>query len=186
MFKKNDLHKIRKQGNIVLNSKLLEGLSLTERYELLQLCHRRKYKEGEYIFFQNDPGTGMYFIEEGSVELTVKNSTTSETEDDTYSISIHAPREFGTMSIGYEIRRMASAKCLTDCVLLGFFKPDFETLKKRNPETAVKFLEAVSIRVMKQLEISMKKLTEVTDTKTAFAIQFETQYQIEKESEEQS
>lgn len=182
MFKKSDLHKIRKQGNIVLNSKLLSELSLTERYELLQLCHRRKYKEGEYIFFQNDPGTGMYFIEEGAIQLNVKNNL-AETEDDEYSVTIHAPREIGTMSIGYEIRRMASAKCMTDCVLLGFFKPDFETLKKRNPETAVKFLEAVSIRVMKQLELSMKKLTEVTDTKTAFAIQFETQYEIEKESE---
>lgn len=183
MFKKGDLQKFRKQGNIVLNSKLLSELSLTERYELLQLCHRRKYKEGEYIFYQNDPGTGMYFIEEGAIELNVKNNL-GDTEDDEYSVTIHAPREIGTMSIGYEIRRMASAKCITDCVLLGFFKPDFETLKKRNPETAVKFLEAVSIRVMKQLELSMKKLAEVTDTKTAFTIQFETQYEIEKESEE--
>lgn len=183
MFKKNDLQKIRKQGNIVLNSKLLSELSLTERYELLQLCHRRRFKEGEYIFYQNDPGTGMYFIEEGTVQLTVVNNQSGD-ETDQYSISIKVPREIGTMSIGYEIRRMASAKCMTDCVLLGFFKPDFETLKKRNPETAVKFLEAVSIRVMKQLELSMKKLTEVTDTKTAFSIQFETQYEIEKESEQ--
>lgn len=182
MFKKNDLHKIRKQGNIVLNSKLLSELSLTERYELLQLCHRRHFKEGEYIFYQNDPGTGMYFIEEGTVQLTVVNNHSGD-ETDQYSISIKAPREIGTMSIGYEIRRMVSAKCMTDCVLLGFFKPDFETLKKRNPETAVKFLEAISIRVMKQLELSMKKLTKVTDTQTAFSIQFETQYEIEKESE---
>jgi CRP-like cAMP-binding protein len=182
MFKKSDLQKIRKQGNIVLNSKLLSDLSLTERYELLQLCHRRRYKEGEYIFYQNDPGTGMYFIEEGAIQLTVTNNL-AETENDQYSITIHAPREIGTMSIGYEIRRMASAKCVTDCVLLGFFKPDFETLKKRNPETAVKFLEAVSTRVMKQLELSMRKLTEVTDTKTAFSIQFESQYEIDQESE---
>jgi len=184
MFKKNDLRKIRKQGNIVLKSGLLSELSLTERYELLQLCHRRRYKEGEFIYYQNDPGTGMYFIEEGTVQLTVKNSQ-AEGENDQYSINIQAPREIGTMSIGYEIRRMSSAKCLTDCVLLGFFKPDFETLKKRNPETAVKFLEAVSIRVMKQLELSMRKLADITDTRTAFSIQYETQYEIDKENEQQ-
>jgi len=185
MFNKSDLQKIRKQGNIVLNSTLLEGLSLTERYELLQLCHRRKFKEGEYIFYQNDPGTGMYFIEEGTVQLAVSNNL-SDGENDQYAVKIQAPKEIGTMSIGYEIRRMASAKCLTDCVLLGFFKPDFETLKKRNPETAVKFLEAVSIRVMKQLELSLRKLAEVTDTKTAFSIQFASQYEIEKETEDQN
>lgn len=178
MFKKSDLTKIKKQGSIVFKSKLLSELSLTERYELLQLCHRRRYKQGEYIFFQNDPGTGMYFIEDGKVELTVANNL-EEGEEDQFSVVIEAPREIGTMSIGYEIRRMSTAKCLTDCVLLGFFKPDFETLKKRHPETAVKFLEAISIRVMKQLELSLRKLTEVTDTKTAFSIQFQSQYQIE-------
>jgi CRP-like cAMP-binding protein len=183
MFKKDDFRKIRKQGNIVVNSKLLSGLSLSERYELLQLCHRRRYKEGEFIYYQNDPGTGMYFIEEGTVQLTVVNSQ-ADGEKEPYSINIQAPREIGTMSVGYEIRRMSSAKCLTDCVLLGFFKPDFETLKKRNPETAVKFLEAISIRVMKQLELSMRKLAEVTDAHTAFSIQFETQYEIDKENEQ--
>lgn len=183
MFKKSDLQKIRQQGNIVLKSELLSKLSLTERYELLQLCHRRRYKEGEFIYYQNDPGTGMYFIEEGTVQLRVMNNQ-AENEQDQYSINIQAPREIGTMSIGYEIRRMSSAKCLTDCILLGFFKPDFETLKKRNPETAVKFLEAISIRVMKQLEISMRKLSEVTGTPTAFSIHFETQYEIEKEKEQ--
>ncbi len=182
MFKKSDLQKIKQQGNIVLKSKLLSGLSVTERYELLQLCHRRKYKEGEYIFFQNDPGTGMYFIEEGTVELSVSNSL-NDGESDIFTQNVQAPREIGTMTIGYEIRRMASAKCLTDCVLLGFFKPDFETLKKRHPETAVKFLEAISKRVMKQLELSVRKLAEATDTKTAFSIQFESLYELEKESE---
>lgn len=182
MFKKSDLQKIKQQSNIVLKSKLLSELSVTERYELLQLCHRRKYKEGEYIFYQNDPGTGMYFIEEGTVQLSVSNSL-NDGESDTFTQNVQAPREIGTMSIGYEIRRMASAKCLTDCILLGFFKPDFETLKKRHPETAVKFLEAISKRVMKQLELSVRKLAEVTDTKTAFSIQFESLYELEKESD---
>lgn len=183
MFRNNKFKAFQNQGNIVLNSKLLAGLSMTERYELLQLCHRRRYKEGEYIFYQNDPGTGMYFIEQGTVQLTVSNQT-GDGEQDQFSINMDAPKEIGTMSIGYEIRRMASAKCLTDCVLLGFFKPDFETLKKRHPESAVKFLEAISTRVMKQLELSLRQLAQATDAKTAFSIQFESEQQIEEESDQ--
>lgn len=176
MFKKNNFKKLKDQGNIVLKSRLLADLSLTERYELLQLCHRRRYKEGEFIFYQNDPGAGMYFIEEGKVQLIVSNGQ-EEAEPERYIVDIEAPSEFGVMSISYEIRRMYSAKCLTDCTILGFFKPDFGTLKKRHPESAVKFLEAVNTRTMKQLELTMRKLRDVTDMKTAFTIQFESQYQ---------
>lgn len=156
MFTKSDFRKLKSQGSIVFNSKLLSNLTPLERYELLQLCHRRKYKEGEFIYYQNDPGTGMYFIEEGSVKLSV--TANNESKDKHFEIDIHAPSEFGTMSIGYEIQRLSSAQCLTDCTLLGFFKPDFETLKKRHPETAVKFLESVSTQAMKQLEQTMKKI----------------------------
>lgn len=167
MFKKSDFKKIKNQSSIVFNSKLLTDLNPLERYELLQLCHRRKYKEGEFIYYQNDPGTGMYFIEEGTVRLAVSDGTDDQNQ---YHVDLKAPSEFGTMSIGYDIRRLSSAQCLTECTLLGFFKPDFETLKKRHPETAVKFLEAVSTQAMRQLEHTMRKLTEILDIKEAFLI----------------
>ena len=172
MFKKNDLKKLRNQGSIVFNSNLLRELTPFERYELLQLCHRRKFKEGEFVYHQNDPGAGMYFIEEGTVRLMV--TRTEETSDsEKFFMDIEAPSELGMMAIGYEIPRMASAQCLTDSTLLGFFKPDFETLKKRNPETAVKFLEAVSTQTMKRFEKSIHKLKSCTDLKTAFSILFQ-------------
>ncbi len=174
MFKKSDFQKLKSQGSIVFNSKLLSNLTPLERYELLQLCHRRRYKEGEFIYYQNDPGTGMYFIEEGSVKLSV--TMNNEVSKNHFDIDIHAPSEFGTMSIGYEIQRLSSSQCITDCTLLGFFKPDFETLKKRHPETAVKFLEAVSTQVMKQLELTVKKLTDSVGVETAFSILLESQY----------
>lgn len=174
MFSKNDLKKIRNQGSIVFNSKLLRELTPFERYELLQLCHRRKFKEGEFIYHQNDPGAGMYFIEEGTVRLMVSKLEDSN-DSEKFVMDIEAPSELGMMSIGYEVPRMATAQCLSDSTLLGFFKPDFETLKKRNPETAVKFLEAVSTQTMKRFEKSIQKLKSYTDLKTAFSILFQDQ-----------
>lgn len=174
MFKKSDFRKIKNQSSIVFKSKLLSELTPLERYELLQLCHRRKYKEGEFIYYQHDPGTGMYFIEDGNVRLAVTNGTQEEIENH-FHLDLTAPSEFGTMSIGYDNRRLSSAQCLTDCTLLGFFKPDFETLKKRHPETAVKFLEAVSNQAMRQLEQTMRKLTEVLTVKESFSILFNSQ-----------
>jgi CRP-like cAMP-binding protein len=175
MIDKGLMKKIKNQGNIILNSRFLKSLSPLQRYEFLQLCHRRKYNEGEYIYYQNDPGTGMYFIESGRVQLIVENVLDESSKGElTYDLS--PPESFGALSIGYDLRRMSSALCLTDCILLGFFKPDFETLKKRHPEIAVKFLETVATVAMKQLEKTTRKLVETADTHTAFSVQFSTYY----------
>lgn len=171
MFDKKDFKKIQNQGSIVFKSNLLKNLTPFERYELLQLCHRRKFKEGEFVYHQNDPAAGMYFIEEGTVRLIVSKNKDSDVSEK-FTIDIQAPSELGIMSIGYEIPRMATAKCMKDSILLGFFKPDFETLKKRNPETAVKFLEAVFNKTMKQFEQSIEQLKIHADLETAYSILF--------------
>lgn len=174
MFGIKRFNTIRKQSQIVFQSRFLENLSSMERYEFLQLCHRREYKENEYIYYQGDPGTGMYLIEEGKVELIVDPESNSEEESRTYIIE--SPESFGALSLGYELRRVSSAKCLCDSTLLGFFKPDFETLRDRHPQIAVKFLEALSSIAMRQLENTTKALIEARGSSHAFRIHFDTYY----------
>lgn len=170
---------LKNQGNIIFNSRFLKNLSSAERYEFLQLCHRRKYNDNEFIYYQGDPGTGMYFIEEGKVQLIIEPEIDSEEEE--YTFTLERPESFGALSIGYELRRMSSVKCLTDCKLLGFFKPDFETLKKRHPSIAIKFMETLSMVAMKQLEVYTKALQDVSGKAYAYRLQFETYYQQKEE-----
>ena len=49
---KNNLKRLKNQTNIVFNSRFIKNLSPAERFEFLQLCHRRTYKEGEFVFLQ--------------------------------------------------------------------------------------------------------------------------------------
>lgn len=176
MFEK--FSRIKDQTNIVFKSKFLKNLSPAERYELLQLCHRRKYKEGEYVFYKNDPGTGMYFIEKGTIELTIGDEEKQD-ENDTIirQLTLDSPDSFGALSIGYDLRRKSSAKCVTDCELLGFFKPDFEVLRDRHPQIAVKFLQTLTNIALRQLETTANKLAEVAGEQTALNIQFQTYYE---------
>lgn len=174
MFGIDRFKTLKKQAQIVFKSRFLDNLTPLERYEFLQLCHRRSYNEGEYIYYQGDPGTGMYFLEEGKVQLVVEPEAGSDEDANRYQIE--APESFGALSIGYELRRMSSAKCLTDAILLGFFKPDFETLKDRHPKIAVKFLETLSMIAMKQLEKTTMALVESRGVASAFSIQFSTYY----------
>src|SRR5690625_270117 len=140
--------KIKNQSSIVFKLSLLKNLSPLVRYEFLQLCHRRRFHSGDFIFFQDDPGTGMYIIEEGKVRLSVSDSPDNKEKESFYR-DISSPAEFGTMSIGYETRRLYSARCLTDCILLGVFIPDFESLIRRQPETSLMFQDAVSTNTRK-------------------------------------
>lgn len=174
------IKRIQKQANIVFKSKFLKNFSPAERYEFLQLCHRRTYKEGEFVFYRNDPGTGMYFIEDGSVELTF-NDGHQITEEESEGFILETPDSFGALSIGYNLRRKSSARCLSDTTLLGFFKPDFEVLMERHPQIAVKFLQTLSNIALRQLERAQSKIEELSDAYTAVKIEFEAYYEPEKE-----
>ncbi|MBO6620996.1 MAG: cyclic nucleotide-binding domain-containing protein [Balneola sp.] len=172
------LTNIKQQLNIVFGSKFLKNLSSAERYEFLQLCHKRNYKEGEYVFYRNDPGTGMYFIQDGKIELML-NANNEETiqPDDSSKFILDAPDSFGALSIGYNLRRKATAQCVTDCQLLGFFQPDFEVLRDRHPQIAVKFLQSLTNIALRQLEKATYIIEEVAGQEKALQIQFDTYYE---------
>jgi CRP-like cAMP-binding protein len=172
---KDKLKRLRNQTSIVFKSKFLKNFTPAERYEFLQLCHRRSYKEGEYVFYRNDPGTGMYFIEDGSVELTFTVDGQEEIEQDAFILE--SSDSFGALSIGYNLRRKSSAKCIADTTLLGFFKPDFEVLMERHPAIAVKFLQTLTNIALRQLERAQNKIEELSDPYTAVKIEFDAYYE---------
>jgi CRP-like cAMP-binding protein len=174
------LKRLRNQANIVFKSRFIRNLSPAERFEFLQLCHRRTYKEGEYVFYRNDPGTGMYFIEDGQVELTFNNG---DDEDHQEGFLLETSDSFGALSIGYNLRRKSSARCTTDCTLLGFFKPDFELLLERHPQIAVKFQQTLTNIALRQLEKATSKIEELSDAYTAVKIEFEAYYEQRGDSE---
>lgn len=172
------IERLKNQSRIVFKSRFIKNLTPAERYEFLQLCHRRTYNEGEYVFYRNDPGTGMYFIEDGKVELTMlppDSNTDEETEKDAFVLG--TAESFGALSIGYNLRRRSSARCLSDATLLGFFKPDFELLMERHPQIAVKFLQTLTNIALRQLERATNKIEELTDPYTAIKIEFEAYYE---------
>lgn len=171
------LKRLKNQAQIVFNSRFIKNLNPAERFEFLQLCHRRTYKAGEYVFYRNDPGTGMYFIEDGEVELTFNIGDEHIEEDDHEGFLLETADSFGALSIGYSIRRRSSAKCITDCNLLGFFKPDFDLLMERHPQIAVKFLQTLSNIALRQLEKATSKIEELSDAYTAVKVEFEAYYE---------
>lgn len=185
MLTSNSLKNLRLKSNVIFKSRFLKVLNPLERYEFIQLCNKRTYKAGEYIYYQGDPGTGMYFVQDGVVELIVE-SDDRDSDEPKPSFKIEPPESFGALSIGYEMRRMSSAKCITDCTLYGFFKPDLNTLCNRHPQIGIKILQVLNMIALKQLQATVRQLSTRTSVTIAHSLQFETYYTGEHSTDEES
>lgn len=180
MLKKTSLFKsFIQQGQLIFSSPLLNKLSHTEAYEFIQLCHRRSYKDGEYIYHQHDPGNGFYIIETGHVELIIENDEGKQVGQ---ALVVEAPLSFGNLSLIHDMKRISCARAVGDIVVLGFFGPDFETLSRRNPQIAVKVLSEINRTLARQMEVTRQALIAKTSEPEVNRLQFETFYSEEQKN----
>jgi CRP/FNR family transcriptional regulator, cyclic AMP receptor protein len=124
-----------------------DGLSKNELRLVGRMLHERRYRKGEIVFNEGEPGAGMYIVITGEVEITRKISGAND-------MSLAVIREhsfFGELALLDEIPRSASAVAKTDSVLFGFSKPSLETLYNRNPRLGIKILSNLSRLVCRRL-----------------------------------
>ena len=104
--------------------------------EIENLCHKRRYKQGETVFKKLAPGEGMFIILSGSIEIF--------TEDKSGNKNILAVLNdgefFGELSLLDSDTRSATAIATQDSHLLAFLRPDLQSFSKRNPQTGNKIL----------------------------------------------
>jgi CRP/FNR family cyclic AMP-dependent transcriptional regulator len=108
---------------------VFEGLSRNELRLVERMLHERRYKKGETVFNEDEPGAGMYIIISGEVGITRKM-------DDGKELSLAIVKEhnfFGELALLDEIPRSATAKAISEAVLFAFSKPSLETVCRRNP-----------------------------------------------------
>jgi CRP/FNR family transcriptional regulator, cyclic AMP receptor protein len=109
---------------------LFQGVPRTVLLELGTMLHERSYRQDEFLYFEHDPGLGLYIVQRGRVRLT-----TEEPDG-----RIHGLRHveqfgvFGDLSVFGDYWRSETAQAVTDTQVLGFFRPDLKTLLKRKPK----------------------------------------------------
>lgn len=97
--------------------------------DVAESMHRRTYRRDEYIYYENDPGLGLYVIQQGRVRLVAE-----ERQDTVVELGQLGPHEmFGTLSIFGDFRRLETAQTMTEACVFGFFRPDLKSLMKRSP-----------------------------------------------------
>jgi len=137
---------------------LFEELTHRELLKVERIVHRRTFVPGEEIFWENEPGLGMYIIKSGVVEI----SQTSKGVPQKLA-TLGEGDFFGEMALLDEAPRAASAVTQDDCEVIGFFKPDLFDLIERDPRLGMKIVLGVAKMVSMRLRYTNRQLKEMEE-----------------------
>jgi len=113
---------------------VFEKLEPKELRQVASIVHRRQYIKGESVFYQGDPGLGMYVIEKGKVGVAVVGDDGTQKE----ITELTNGDFFGEIALLDESPRSASVVVKEDSELIGFFRPDLFEIIEKTPKTGLK------------------------------------------------
>ena len=106
---------------------------------LMKVIHNRIYTANEYIFFQGDPGIGLYLIIRGEILIT------EEIDGERFDLAMLTRGDFfGELALLDEEKRSASAIALKDSQLAVIFKPDLDEFVETHSKEGIQILRGVS------------------------------------------
>ncbi|MCX6173874.1 MAG: cyclic nucleotide-binding domain-containing protein [Ignavibacteriales bacterium] len=106
---------------------------------LMKVIHNRIYAANEYVFFQDDPGIGLYIIISG--EILITQATIGERFD---LAMLTRGDFFGELALLDEEKRSASAIALKDSQLAVIFKPDLDEFVETHSKEGIQILRGIS------------------------------------------
>ena len=113
-----------------MDAGLLDQLSDDDRRALLARMTRRRYRRGDTLFHEGDPGDTLHVIDKGRVAI---RTTTSLGDVATLTV-LGPPSMFGEQAlVSGDARRTASAVALDDVETRMLHRGDFETLLAEHP-----------------------------------------------------
>jgi CRP/FNR family transcriptional regulator, cyclic AMP receptor protein len=133
------------------------NLAPRELKEVAVIVHKREYRSGEPVFYQGDPGLGMYIVKDGEVSIVIQGKDGNERE-----LALFGDGDFfGELALLDESPRSANAVCKTECTLIGFFRPDLFELIEKNTTLGIKIVLKLAEIVAQRLRHTDKELSKV-------------------------
>ncbi len=155
VFKRQEDARTREVVEVLKQVSLFKGFSRSALRELAEVLHPRDYRRDEFIYYENDPGLGLYIVQRGRVRLVVEDESGVDQE-----LRQAVENEFfGALSLLGESRRMETAQAVTETRVLGFFSPDLKTMLKRNPTVGAATVAAVARHLAAQQVALMQQIT---------------------------
>ncbi|NNE70311.1 MAG: cyclic nucleotide-binding domain-containing protein [Rhodothermales bacterium] len=133
IFRQQEDERLRQLADLLAELPLFNPLPRGMLVQLAEAFHSRSYKKDEFLYYEGDPGIGLYVIQSGTVRLLVEdeNGQAQEVREIGPSDMLGATCLLG----GGIIKRTESAQAVVPTEVLGLFSPEFRTLQRRHPKT---------------------------------------------------
>lgn len=141
----------------------LSSLSNSARYAMAGVTHRRTYRSGEALYYEGDPGLGLYIVESGRVRLIADREPDRPDE----LRVLETNDMIGALSLLGDFRRLETAETVTEAQVLGFFRPDLKNVRRRNPTAGTEIVMALARHVAAQHVELIRRYKEQADPITA-------------------
>lgn len=140
-------HEKKDLESIISNMAIFINLTRKSRRMLLNIVHHRAFNNGEFIFYQGDPGIGFYIIREGTVRII----QTDEYGEEKVMTEFGRGDFFGDLALFEDEIRSASAIAVSDVKLGVIFKPDLDEFINRYPDKGVIIQRGISQIIVSRL-----------------------------------
>lgn len=138
--------KVREIAEVLGAVPAFHDLSSRALYAMAGVAHRRTYRRGEVLYFEGDPGLGLYVLERGQVRLISKADP-----DHPYELrELNSHEMAGELSLLGDFDRLETAETVTEAQVIGFFRPDLENVMRRDPRAGSEILTALARHVVSQ------------------------------------
>jgi CRP/FNR family transcriptional regulator, cyclic AMP receptor protein len=155
-------HRDRGDNGVMRRWEILEPLDDAQRRAVLQTAVRRRYRNGDTLFHQGDPGDSFHMLDKGHVAVRIVSP-----RGETITLDILEPGDsFGEQSIIWtEARRTASIVAIGTVETLMLHRNDFVELQHKFPETSRVLVGLLAVQVRRLSEQVMDAHTMSADAR---------------------
>jgi len=148
---------------------LFRNLTPEKIRRILDILHKVTFSANEIIMREGDTGDTMYIVLEGTVEvaksLVIDDTDNEKSGENKVFTRLDGKQRavFGEMALLEELKRTASVKAVTDCVMYEMKKDDFMKVAEEDYELGYRILlnlaRIVSTRLRRADEDTVKLTT---------------------------
>ncbi|KAL2912093.1 hypothetical protein HK105_208446 [Polyrhizophydium stewartii] len=107
--------------------------------QVVMILHVTHYMPGDYVIEEGNIGDNMFFIASGTLEVIVGGTARAKLSPGLF---------FGEIALLYgRMRRTASVRAVTNCILYSLSRPDLNTVLECNPKMADKMRKVAEERL---------------------------------------
>jgi len=132
---------------------LFTDLAHGDLRQIARIVHERVYQDGEIIFEQGTPGTALYLLRSGTVEIVRKRPSGEEIP----LAMLEPPASFEELAaVGVEVVHWASARARGPVSLVAIGRSDLDALSSNSPRLAIKILRNLGQFIAVQLQMLLE------------------------------